>query len=256
LGFAAHGWLESLLLPSLFGEEHVVVLAAAGVFAGVVPPGVLTAALPVAVAAVAVAALAPDVAAPPPVVDVADAPAPGVPTDPVTAEPAAAAGRWFGCLGRSEGDPPTISPDVPVTEDGIPSGATPPSAAGGPASGTSSAGALAPVGTVSTAAEFPESPTGVAPIVLPAAVGLSTSPASISLGGFRLGLPPFEAWLTSGLLLIAAKPRRITVGWESLALGFCLVSCRRASAAGSGCGTGTPAAISLFLASGLYNEPG
>jgi len=213
LGLAAHGWPESLLvLPSLFVVVQAVEAAAAGVVAAPVPLAV----------AVGVVVPLPPGAEAAPVADGADelSAAPGAPAG---ASAVAVAGCCFDCLGSSEGEPPTISPDLPVTADGIPSGATPPSVAGGPASGTSSDGALAPVGTVSTAAEFPGWPTVLAPTVLPAAEGLSTSPASISLGGFRLGLPLFEAWETSGLLCTAASPRRITVGCGSVTV-LCLAT--------------------------------
>ena len=239
-GFAAQGWPESLLLPSLFGLEQSpsALAAAAEDFAAPVPGAF--AAVPLAAAVGVVVALALGVEGP------AAEPLAGEPDDPVTDDPGAPAGAW---LGNSEGAEPTTDPEVPVIADGIPSGDTPGSD-GDPASGTSSDGAVAPAGTVSTAVEFSEPPTVLPAMVLPAAVGLSTSPASISLGGFRLGLPPFAAWVTSGLLLTAAKPRRMTVGCGSLE-ALCLASCRRASAAGSGCGTGTPAAMSRLLASAL-----
>lgn len=240
-GFAAQGWLESLLLPSLFGLEQSAsaLVAAAVVFAAPVAVP-LAAVVPAAPAVGVVVALAFGVEGP------GAEPLAGEPDDPVTDDPGAPADAW---LGSSEGVAPTTDPDVPVIADGIPSGDTPGSD-GEPASGTSSDGAVAPAGTVSTAVEFSGPPTVLPAIVLPAAVGLSTSPASISLGGFRLGLPLFAAWATSGLLLTAAKPRRMTVGCGSLE-ALCLASCIRASAAGSGCGTGTPAAMSRLLASAL-----
>lgn len=117
LGFAGHGWLDSLLLPSLFVVVQPAVDAAAGVVAAPVPLAVeVGVVVPVALGAEA----APSVA--------------GGADDPLAAAPGAAAGdapAVAGCgvdrLGSSDGDPPTISPEVPVTDDGIPSGATPPS---------------------------------------------------------------------------------------------------------------------------------
>ena len=134
LGFAAHGWLESLLVPSL-----LVVLQSA----------VVAARVPLAVAVGVLVPLAPGVEAAAPVVGAADDPLTAAPGAPAGASTVAVVGGWFDCVcgGSAEGAPPTISPEVPVTDDGIPSGATPPSEAGGPASGTSSEGALAPVGT-------------------------------------------------------------------------------------------------------------